>query len=70
MVLQTTQDHKISANPKENQPKAKNERAFAIASFTNKKTNRNSSIEMQLLCAGSSLVKSGSFHVLRHKADS
>jgi len=25
MVLQTTQDHKISATPKENQPKAKNE---------------------------------------------
>jgi len=48
MVLQTTQDHKISATPKENQPKAKNERAFAIASITNKKTNRNYSSEMQL----------------------
>ena len=48
VVLQTTQDHKISATPKENQPKAKNERAFAIAPITNKKTNRNYSSEMQL----------------------
>jgi len=48
MVLQTTQDHKMSATPKENQPKAKNERAFVIASITNKKTNRNYSSEMHL----------------------
>jgi len=40
MVLQTTQGHKISATPKENQPKAKNERAFVIASITNKKNKQ------------------------------
>jgi len=40
MVLQTTQDHKISATPKQNQPKAKNERAFAIAFITNKKNKQ------------------------------
>ena len=42
--------HKITKYQqlKENQPKAKNERAFAIAFITNKKTNRNYSSEMQL----------------------